>query len=95
MRVIWADSADQDLDSIVYYIAQDSVNSALRIQDRIEGAVGGLRSMPGRTRAGQLSNTRELVVKGTPYIVVIEIDGEVVNVLRVLHGAQQWPPREP
>ncbi len=95
MRVVWAESADQDLDAIVYYIARDSVQSALRIQDRIEGAVGRLGSMAGRTPLGRLSNTRELVVTGTPYLVVIEIDVDVVNVVRVLHGAQQWPPREP
>ena len=93
--MVWADSTDQDLDAIVYYFAQDSVQSGLRIQGRIEGEVGRLGAMPGRTPVGRLSNTRELVVTGTPYLVVIEIDGEVVNVLRVLHGAQQWPPREP
>jgi toxin ParE1/3/4 len=38
-----------------------------------------------------VEGTRELVVSGTPYIVVYRVMGKVITVLRVLHGARQWP----
>jgi toxin ParE1/3/4 len=36
--------------------------------------------------------TRELVVAGTPWVVVYRVKNRV-EILRVLHGAQSWPPR--
>jgi toxin ParE1/3/4 len=35
--------------------------------------------------------TRELVVTGTPFIVVYRVEAATVVILRVLHGAQRWP----
>ncbi|WP_428378126.1 type II toxin-antitoxin system RelE/ParE family toxin [Lichenicoccus sp.] len=42
-------------------------------------------------RAGRIVGTRELVVSGTPYILVYFVADEAVQVLRVLHSSQQWP----
>ncbi|HUB43679.1 MAG TPA: type II toxin-antitoxin system RelE/ParE family toxin [Acetobacteraceae bacterium] len=39
-----------------------------------------------------MRGTRELVVARTPHIVIYEIEGETVRILRVLHSAQRWPP---
>ncbi len=35
--------------------------------------------------------TRELVIRKTPYIAAYRIEGDTIRILRVLHGAQQWP----
>ena len=35
--------------------------------------------------------TRELVLTPLPYIVVYTVRGDVIFVVRILHGAQQWP----
>lgn len=37
--------------------------------------------------------TRELVITGTPYLVPYRVVGDVIVILRVLHGARQWPDR--
>jgi plasmid stabilization system protein ParE len=42
-------------------------------------------------RPGRIEGTRELVISRTPYIAAYRIAGDNVRVLRVLHGAQQWP----
>lgn len=42
-------------------------------------------------RLGRVPGTRELVIHHTPYIAVYAVDDSVVRVLRVIHGAQQWP----
>ncbi len=39
-----------------------------------------------------MEGTRELVVAGLPYLVVYRLSDQVVEVLRVLHHAQEWPP---
>ncbi len=42
----------------------------------------------GSGRAGRVEGTREWVLTGTPYIAVYRVAGGVIEVLRVLHGAQ-------
>jgi addiction module RelE/StbE family toxin len=91
MRLIRAASYHADLNAIVDYIARDNPDSALAIWDRIESRVERLASFPKSGRSGRIEGTRELVVTGTPFIVAYRITGETIIVLRVLHGARQWP----
>ena len=42
-------------------------------------------------RPGRIEGTRELVISRTPYIAAYRIAGDTVRILRLLHGAQQWP----
>jgi plasmid stabilization system protein ParE len=51
----------------------------------------GVAEFPQMGRSGRIEGTRELVISGTPYIAAYRIDGDAVRILRVLHGAQQWP----
>lgn len=59
--------------------------------DAILAAVSRLADYPAIARPGRVASTRELVVVGTPYIVVYRIEPSAVVILRVLHGAQRWP----
>jgi toxin ParE1/3/4 len=45
-------------------------------------------------RRGRIQGTRERVIARTPYVAVYAIDREadIIEIIRVLHGAQQWPP---
>lgn len=43
-------------------------------------------------RSGKADGTREFVIARTPYILVYRNNAEVLEALRVIHGAQQWPP---
>jgi toxin ParE1/3/4 len=45
----------------------------------------------GLTAGASTRSPRELVVIGTPYIVVWCVERSAVVILRVLHGAQRWP----
>lgn len=91
MRIVRRDSYAIDLDRIVDHIALDSPFVALDMWDEIERQVERLRDFPRSGRIGRMLETRELVVSGTPYIVVYMLS-DVVELIRVLHGAQQWPP---
>jgi toxin ParE1/3/4 len=91
MQVKWTISAGSDRENAINYIAVDSLTAALGQLDEIERQTDRLADYPKLGRLGRVKGTRELVVNRTPLIVVYRIRGEIVQVLRVLHGAQQWP----
>jgi toxin ParE1/3/4 len=91
MRIIRRDSYAIDLDRIVDHIALDNPSAALDVWDDIERQVERLHEFLRSGRSGRMPETRELVVSGTPYIVVYMVS-QVVELIRVLHGAQKWPP---
>lgn len=91
MRIIRRDSYAIDLNRIADYIALENPSAALDIWDDIEGQIERLRDFPHSGRTGRVPETRELVVSGTTYIVVYLVSGDV-ELIRVLHGAQKWPP---
>lgn len=93
MRVRWLARALHNLEDIGNYIARDDPAAAMRMVDRVESCTSGLAANPERGRRGRVDGTRELVIPGTPYLVVYRLSATTVDVLRVLHGAQQWPPR--
>ena len=66
--------------------------AARRIAIDILRAVDGLDTFPNRGRPGRVEETRELVLAPLPFVAVYEVLENEVQVLRILHGAQQWPP---
>ena len=50
-----------------------------------------LLSFPNRGRPGKKEGTRELVLPSLPYLVVYTVRCDAIYVVRILHGAQQWP----
>jgi toxin ParE1/3/4 len=93
LKVRWTELARDDVARIVRHIANDNVTAALRTGDRIVSATEGLSQFPERGRLGEEAGTRELVISGTPYLTIYRIAAEV-EILRVIHGAQQWPPEQ-
>ncbi len=91
MRLVWTIRARADLTEIYTYIATDDPNAARRMQAVVRSRVAGLARMPLMGRAGRVETTRELVIAGTPYVVVYRVAADEVQILRVLHGARSWP----
>lgn len=79
------------------FVAADKPQAALEQDASITSAVARLGAFPRMGRTGRMRGTRELVVSGTPFIVVYRIQDEAgeVQVIRFLHGAQQWPKVKP
>jgi len=42
-------------------------------------------------REGRVAGTRELVIRGTPFIVGYRIEKKEVWILAVMHAARKWP----
>lgn len=87
----WRRAARDDLLAIVDYIADDSPVAAQALKDDIEAKVAALPDHPKLYRAGRVEGTREMVVRGN-YLVIYAESKTAISILRVLHGAQQWPP---
>lgn len=76
------------------YAEKHDPQTAYRIFDEVIERVQTLADFPEIGRQGREHGTREFVVTGTPFIVVYRnLEDGQVEVLHVLHGAQQWPPR--
>jgi toxin ParE1/3/4 len=91
MRLEWSIFARADRDAIFDYIEADSPQAAIAVDDRIREQVETLARFPESGRPGRVEGTRELVIHRTPYIAAYRIAGSTVRILRVLHGARQWP----
>ena len=90
MKVRWTESAANRIEKIFEYIALDNVDAAVRTVERIQAAIDRAAQMPYAARAGKRPGTRELIVLGTPYIVLYRILEEAIQILRIMHGAQNW-----
>ena len=93
MQIKWHRKARQDLRNPRAYIAEDNPQAAASVARSILQAVERLPENPAIGRPGRVMGTRELVVAGTPYLVPYRVMGDVIVILRVLHGARQWPDR--
>lgn len=93
MQIKWHRKARQDLRDVRAYIVEDNPQAAAQVAARILRAVERLPDNPGIGRHGRVMDTRELVIAGTPYLVPYRVMGDVIVILRVLHGARQWPVR--
>ena len=91
MKLVWTRSAREDRKAIREYIAVDNPSAALDLDELLSDKAALLLDHPGLGRPGRLGGTRELVAHRN-YILIYDVVGDLVRVLRVLHAARQWPP---
>ncbi len=91
MRIAWTPAAADDLEQISDYLYEQSVATAVRLVRQIYSAASALQKFPNQGRPGKKEGTRELVLPGLPYIIIYEVKGQMLRIVRVLHGAQRWP----
>jgi len=89
MKVHWTDTAQRHLDAIYQYISQDSPSYALRMVDRLTRRSQQIGEFPlsGRTVPEYESNQIREVIEG-PYRIIYCIKPDQIDVLAVIHGAQ-------
>ena len=87
LEIVWSRKALR-LSEIREYVAEDKPEAAARLAARIVSVVSGLRLHPYMGRAGAEPGIRELVIGGTPYIVMYKAGRKRVTVLTIWHGEQ-------
>ncbi len=93
LEIRWLKRALVNLDVEAAFIALDNPAAAARLVDTIARSVELLAQHPGLGRPGRVEGTRELVVANTPYLVPYRVRNNVVEILRVFHGARKWPQK--
>ena len=100
-RLRWTEPASQDFLGIVEWLkARTPPPPPPRFGRHILNGVEGLLDHPFMGKPGRSPNTRELVITSYPYLIVYSVEpdeettpdqAKTVTILRVLHGAMQWP----
>ncbi len=91
MRLEWLPAADNDVDKILEFIAAENPLAAVSQGDEILTQPSSLIKNPEMGRKGRVAGTRELVIMRTPFIAVYRIKGTLIQILRIMHGAREWP----
>ena len=90
MHLRWTAPAAQDLYSITRYIRHDNPIAAREVAKTIYDGCESLINSPHRGRQGKQIGTRELVFSPLPYIAVYRVTEDIVEILHIWHGAQDW-----
>jgi toxin ParE1/3/4 len=90
VKIHFARPAKVDLEEVVSFISAENQAAARSTLERIFDAIDYLTSFPSMGRNGRVPNTKELIVSGTPFVVVYQIRSHVIFILRILHGARRW-----
>lgn len=91
MRARWTTPAREQLVSAYQYIAEENPRAAARTADKIWKSTELLAEHPMAGREGRVAGTRELAVRGTPFVIAYRVQRSEVWVLAVMHGARKWP----
>lgn len=84
-------AAAPDLERIADFLFVHAPTRAPGLVRSIYEAPETLLSFPHRGRPRKNAGTRGTGAFALPWIVVYTVRDDVVHVVRILHGAQQWP----
>jgi toxin ParE1/3/4 len=88
VEIVWSALARNRLPEIRAYVARDKPEAAERLAMRIVAVVEALRNHSHLGRIGAEPGIRELVIGGTPYIVLYRVRGERVVIGTIWKGAK-------
>ncbi len=89
VEIVWSVLARTRLREIHAYVARDKPDAAERLAIRIVAMVEALRKHPHLGRVGAEPEIREMVIGGTPYIVLYRVQGRRVIISTIWHAAQR------
>ena len=91
MRMVWTESAVADIDRIHTYIAERNPRAAVTVTDTIEATAARLGRFPYSAAMTDEPGTRMAPAGRYPYVIFYTVTDDEVQILRVMHGAQQRP----
>lgn len=93
MKLTWTRRALRQLSDAHDYIAFENPAAARQVVERVAHATLHLLEHPKIGKPGRVSGTHEWIVAGTAYFIVYVLAGDTVQIIRLLHGKQSWPPK--
>lgn len=89
-KVAWTILAEHDLEAIDDYWIEHSEAKADLVLARIRAAADFLAAMPGAGPVIETGPARKWRVQSTNYILIYRIRADVIQILRVHHGREDW-----
>ena len=86
LEIVWSPLARTRLRQIRDYVAQDKPEAAERLAIRIVAMVEALKNHPYLGRVGVEPEIRELIIGGTPYIVLYRVEDRRILISTIWHG---------
>ena len=89
-QVLWTHTAKNDLEEIIYYIAQNSLETAIKKYEEIKAAAKELSNFPEQGRIipelaeQNIVKYRELIIP--PWRLMYKIEKETVYVMALIDG---------
>lgn len=89
MNVYWTDTAVENLEAIHAYIAQNSLQYANQVVDRIIGRSEQLANFPLSGRILPEVGRKEIreLIEGS-YRIIYSVKSEQIDILAVIHGSR-------
>lgn len=87
-KIRWTPEASDELVAAVRRIREDSPTASRHVAQTVVDRIEELAKFSGMGRVGEVRGTRELV--SPPYVVVYRYTDEIVEILHIWHGAQDW-----
>ncbi|MDA3941289.1 MAG: type II toxin-antitoxin system RelE/ParE family toxin [Spirochaetia bacterium] len=88
--VIWTDTAKKDLNDIIEYIAQDTIEIAIQKYEKIKGITRQLVLFPDQGRIipellkHNITKYKELII--SPWRLIYKVDNNIVYIMAVIDG---------
>jgi toxin ParE1/3/4 len=84
----WTTEAADEFEAAVKHIQQDNPTAGRNVAQAVIDRIEQLATFPALGRPGEVKGTRELI--SPPYVVVYRSTEEIVEILHIWHGAQDW-----
>jgi len=84
--ILWSKAAAQQLEDLDWYLIENAPDAADAVMHRIHSGIGTLKDFPRAGRPGRVPGTRELVIPGTPYLVIYSFQRHDIMIVALLHS---------
>lgn len=90
MRIIWSPRAVSEYESLLEFIAEDSPQNALLVEERILKSVGLLTDFQfGQT--GPVPGSYKHYIQNTSHFVVYRFKGkDTLEIIALIHSSRDW-----
>lgn len=88
-EIVWSVRALEQYAAAIDYLAERNEPAASKLARRIDEAVVSLSKRP-LGRPGDAARTYETIVAKTSYLLVFELVGDELRILRLFHMSQNW-----
>lgn len=94
MNIVWSQQARQEWMAQYRYYLQRNPEAARRMRQAVMDGAQRLRAHPKIGKPGRVEGSRELVISGTPFLLVYDENPARVEILHVYDGRQDWQSEE-